>query len=34
MEKYDDTRTVIRFCTSWATTQKDTESLLKIIETL
>lgn len=34
MEKYDDSHTVIRFCTSWATTQKDTESLLKIIETL
>ncbi len=32
MEKYDETQTVIRFCTSWATTQNDVNELLKIIE--
>ena len=34
MEKYDYNHTIIRFCTSWATTQKDVERLLKVIETL
>lgn len=32
MEKYDETKTVIRFCTSWATTRADVNELLKIIE--
>ncbi len=32
MEKYDETQTVIRFCTSWATTRNDVNELLKIIE--
>ncbi len=32
MEKYDETQTVIRFCTSWATTQNDVNELLNIIE--
>ena len=32
MEKYDEKNSVIRFCTSWATTQKDVDALLKIIK--
>ena len=31
-EKYDDTHTVVRFVTSWATTEEDVEKFLKIIE--
>lgn len=34
LEKYDDSHTVIRFCTSWATTQKDVDSLLEVIRTM
>ena len=29
--KYDETHTVIRFCTSWATTEKDMDELEKIL---
>lgn len=31
MEKYDEGHTVIRFCTSWATTMEDVEKLLEIL---
>lgn len=34
LEKYDESHTVIRFCTSWATTQKDVDSLLEVIRTM
>lgn len=34
LEKYDETRTVIRFCTSWATTQSDVDALLEVIKTM
>lgn len=34
MEKYDDEHTVIRFCTSWATTREDVDRLLEIIKTM
>ncbi len=34
LEKYDESRTVIRFCTSWATTQSDVDSLLEVIKTM
>ena len=30
-EKYDDTHTVVRFCTSWATRKEDVEALISII---
>lgn len=30
-EKYDDTHTVVRFCTSWATTENDIDELAKIL---
>ena len=32
MEKYDENHTVIRFCTSWATTENDVEKLLQVIK--
>ena len=32
MEKYDATRTVIRFCTSWATQKEDVAALLEVIK--
>lgn len=31
-EKYDENHTVVRFATSWATTDEDIEQLRKIIE--
>lgn len=31
-EKYDETRTVVRFATSWATTEEDVERLIAILE--
>lgn len=31
MEKYDENHTVIRFCTSWATTKEDVDSLCEVI---
>lgn len=34
LEKYDENRTVIRFCTSWATTQSDVDSLLEVIKSM
>ena len=34
LEKYDENRTVIRFCTSWATTQNDVDALLEVIKTM
>ena len=34
IEKYDDTHTVVRFCTSWATAQQDVDALIKIIARL
>lgn len=34
LEKYDENRTVIRFCTSWATTQSDVDALLEVIKTM
>lgn len=34
LEKYDESRTVIRFCTSWATTQADVDALLEVIKTM
>ena len=34
LEKYDESRTVIRFCTSWATTQDDVDSLLEVIKAM
>ena len=30
-EKYDETHTVVRFATSWATTESDTEALRAIL---
>ena len=30
-EKYDDTHTVVRFCTSWATTQEDIDVLAAVL---
>jgi threonine aldolase len=30
-ERYDETRSVVRFATSWATTDEDLEELSKII---
>ncbi|MBQ9364704.1 MAG: low specificity L-threonine aldolase [Schwartzia sp.] len=30
-EKYDETHTVVRFATSWATTENDTESLMALL---
>ena len=30
-EKYDDTHTVVRFCTSWATTQEDIDALAAVL---
>ncbi|WP_039656497.1 threonine aldolase family protein [Clostridium tyrobutyricum] len=32
--KYDDTHTIVRFCTSWATTEENVKALLKDIKTL
>lgn len=34
MEKYDENHTVIRFCTSWATTKEDVDSLCEVIRTM
>lgn len=34
MEKYDESRTVIRFCTSWATTKKDVDALCELIKSM
>ena len=34
LEKYDENRTVIRFCTSWATTQSDVDALLEVIKSM
>lgn len=34
MEKYDETHTVIRFCTSWATTREDVDALCEVIKTM
>lgn len=34
MEKYDESRTVIRFCTSWATTKEDVDALCEVIRTM
>lgn len=31
-EKYDDTHTVVRFATSWATREEDVQQLLKLLE--
>ncbi len=31
-EKYDESHTVVRFATSWATTQEDVESLRKLLD--
>ena len=31
-EAYDDTHTIIRFATSWATTMEDTQKLIQILE--
>ena len=33
-EKYDATHSIIRFCTSWATTQEDTDKLCQVIKEL
>ena len=33
-EKADDSHTIIRFATSWATTEKDTQALIEIINHL
>jgi len=33
-EKADDTHTVIRFATSWATTEEDTEKLLAVLDSI
>ena len=33
-EKPDDTHTVIRFATSWATTEADVEKLLEILDSI
>ena len=30
-EKYDDTHTVIRFATSWATTKEDVDALCNLL---
>ena len=30
-EKYDENHTVIRFVTSWATTEKDLDELIKLL---
>mgnify|MGYP004699965671 FL=1 len=30
-EKYDETHTVVRFCTSWATTQEDIDALAAVL---
>lgn len=34
MEKYDENHTVIRFCTSWATTKEDVDALCEVIRTM
>lgn len=34
MEKYDENHTVIRFCTSWATTKEDVDKLIDVIKTM
>ena len=33
-EKFDDRHTVIRFCTSWATSDEDVDALVRVIRTL
>lgn len=33
-EKYDDTHTVVRFATSWSTTEKDLIELQKLLENI
>lgn len=33
-EKADDSHTIIRFATSWATTEKDAQALIEIIDRL
>ena len=30
-EKYDEAHTVVRFCTSWATTQEDIDALAAVL---
>lgn len=34
MEKYDENHTVIRFCTSWATTKEDVDKLCEVIKAM
>lgn len=34
MEKYDENHTVIRFCTSWATTKEDVDKLVDVIKVM
>lgn len=34
MEKYDENHTVIRFCTSWATTKEDVDKLVDVIKAM
>lgn len=34
MEKYDESHTVIRFCTSWATTKEDVDKLVDVIKVM
>ena len=31
-EKYDETHSVIRFATSWATTMEDTQKLIRLLD--
>ena len=31
-EQYDETHSIIRFATSWATTMEDTQKLIQILE--
>ena len=33
-EKYDETHTVIRFATSWATTEENTQKLIEVLKGL
>ena len=33
-EKYDETHTVIRFATSWATTEENTQKLIEVLKEL
>ena len=32
LEQYDETHSIIRFATSWATTMEDTQKLIQILE--